>query len=99
MHHGLVAGGIAVRVKLAEHVTDGARGFLVLGCCRQAQFGHGVDDAPLHRLQPVADMRQRAVENDVHGVIQVGLLGKGLQRQLLDAFVVEFECFHNALPA
>ena len=22
-----------------------------------------------------------------------------LQRQLLDAFIVEFECFHNALPA
>ncbi len=82
-------------MKLAQHVTDRTRRFLVLGSRRQAEFGHGIDDAPLHRFQTVTDMRQCAVENDIHGIIQVGLLGKGLQRQSFYAFIIEFECFHR----
>src|SRR3546814_2660494 len=40
---------------------------------RESEFAHGIDDSPLHRLQPVADLRQRAVENDVHRVVEVRL--------------------------
>jgi len=83
-HHGLVTGGVAVRMELAEHVTDGARRFLVFGCGVEAQFRHGVDDAPLHGFQTVADVRQCAIENDVHGIIQVRLFGEGRERQALD---------------
>jgi hypothetical protein len=74
-HHGLVAGRVAVRVELAEHVADRAGRLLVLGGGAQAQFAHRVDDAPLHRLEAVADVRQGAVQHDVHRIVEVGLLG------------------------
>ena len=89
-HHGLVAGRVSVRMKLAEHIAHGARGLLVLGDRRQPELAHGVDDAPLHGLQPVAERRQRAVENHVHRVVEVGLLGEGAQRLALDALEVQF---------
>ena len=57
----------------------------MLGVGRQAKFGHGVNDAPLHRLQPVADMGQGPVENDVHGIVQVRLFGEDFQRHPLGA--------------
>ncbi|KAF1057381.1 MAG: hypothetical protein GAK45_02458 [Pseudomonas citronellolis] len=75
-HHGFVAGRIAVRMVLAEHVAHRPRGLLVLGIGVQAQLAHGVDDAPLYRLQAVADMRQGAVHDHVHGVVQIGLFGE-----------------------
>ena len=83
-HHGLVAGAVAVRVVLAEHVADRAGGLLVLGRRAQPQLAHGVDDAALHRLQPVADERQGPVHDDVHGIIEVGGPDEIRQRDLLD---------------
>ncbi len=82
MHHRLVTGRVTMRMKLAQYVTDGTCRFLVFRGSQQTEFRHRIDDAALHRFQAITDMRQRAVENDVHGIIQVGLLGKGLQRQL-----------------
>ena len=87
-HHRLVARAVAVRMELAEHVADGARRFLMLGGRRQPKFGHRIDDAPLHWLEAVADIRQRPVQNHVHGIVEVGLFGKAVQRQLLYAFGV-----------
>src|SRR5881392_1223994 len=95
-HHGLVAGRVAVRMELDEDIPDGARGLLVLGDRRQPELAHGVHDAPLYRLQPVAECRQRAIENDVHRVIEVGLLGEGAQRLALDAFEVQFLILRHA---
>ena len=63
-------------MELAYDVPHRAGRFLELGGRAQAQFRHGVDDAPLYRLQTVADMRQRPVQDDIHGVIQVCLFGK-----------------------
>ena len=76
-HHGFIAGRVAMRVVFAKHVADGTSGFLVLGIGRQPEFGHGVDDTPLHRFQAVPDVRQGPVENDVHGIIQVRFFGEG----------------------
>ncbi|MNM78349.1 hypothetical protein D3C81_902470 [compost metagenome] len=75
-HHGFIARRVAVGVELAEYVTHGTRRLLVLGIGVQAQFAHGIDDASLHRLQAVADMRQGAVHDHVHGVVEVGLFGE-----------------------
>ena len=63
-------------MELAQHVTHGTGGLLVLGGGVQAEIGHGVNDAPLHRLETVGDVRQRTVEDDVHRVVEVRLLGE-----------------------
>ena len=71
-HHGVVDRGVAVRVILAHHVADDAGG-LAEGPRRiVAAFLHGVEDAPLHRLQPVARVGQRARHDHAHRVIEVG---------------------------
>jgi hypothetical protein len=80
-----------VGVELAEHVTDGTRRLLVLGIGIQPQLAHGVDDAPLYRLQAVADMRQGAVHDHVHGVVEVGLFGEVSQRAAFYAVQAEFK--------
>ena len=82
-------------MELADDVADGARGLLVLGAGRQPELAHGVDDAALHGLQAVAKMRQRAIEDHVHRVVEVGALGKGLERLALDAFEIELLIFHG----
>ena len=84
-HQRFVAGAVAVRVVLADHVADGACGLLRLGAGVQAELAHRIDDAPLHRLQPVADEGQGAVQHHVHRVVEVGALGVLAQRDLLEA--------------
>ena len=39
----------------------------------EAHLVHGVEDAALHRLEAVADVGQRASDDDAHGVVEVGL--------------------------
>ncbi len=96
-HHGFVAGRVAMGVVLTEHVTHGTGGFLVLGVGIQAQFAHGIDDAALDRLETVTDVRQGAVHDDVHGVVQVRLLGEVGQRTAFDAIQAQVEgCTHGS---
>ena len=78
-----------MRVKFADNIAHCARRFFWLRPGGQAQFAHRIDNPALHRLQAVAEMRQRAIENHVHRIIEIGLLGKILQRNLLDALEVE----------
>ena len=91
-HHGLIAGGVAVGVVFAEHVADGARRFLVLGRCPQAEFAHRINDAALNRFEPVADEGQGPVHDDVHGVVQIGGPDEFGKRQLLDTFHLKRFC-------
>ena len=48
---------VAVRVVLAHHVADGGGRLLVRPVRLQAGLVHPVEDAPVHRLQPVAHVR------------------------------------------
>jgi hypothetical protein len=50
---------LAVRVELADHITDHPGAFLVPGCWIQPKLLHRVQDPAMHRLQPVAHIRQR----------------------------------------
>ena len=83
-HHGLVAGLIAVGMELADDIAHGARGLLELRRGAEAELRHGVDDPPLHRLESVRHVRQRAVEDDVHRVVEISLAGEGADGSLLD---------------
>ena len=86
--HGLIAGGVPVGVELAEYVADGAGGLLELGRRREPKLGHGIEDAPLHGLEAVADVGQGAVQDDVHGIVQVRLLAEDMERHALQALWV-----------
>ena len=74
-HHGLVTGTVAVRVELTKHITHGTSRFLVLGGGLQPQLRHGVYNPPLYGLEPVPYVGQSPVQNDIHGIVQVRLLG------------------------
>jgi hypothetical protein len=83
-------------MKLADDVAHRARRFLVLRAGGQTQFAHRIDDAPLHRFQAIAEMRQCAIQYDVHRVIEISTLGERLQRLLLDPVEIQLLCFHTA---
>ncbi|CAH0281960.1 hypothetical protein SRABI106_03301 [Rahnella aquatilis] len=68
-----------MRMIFTQHVTDGTRGFFEFGVITQAQLGHRVNNTTLHRLEPVTDKRQRAVHDDVHGIVEIGVLSKRVQ--------------------
>jgi hypothetical protein len=69
----LVDRDLAVRVEAADHVADDAGAFLVAGGGIETQFAHRVEDAAMHRLQPVAHIRQRARHDRRQRVGQVAL--------------------------
>ena len=71
-HDGVVYRGIAVRMVFADDVAHDARGLLVGLVPVVAQFAHGVEHAPMHGLQAVANIGQSAADDDAHGVIQIG---------------------------
>ncbi|MCY1225860.1 hypothetical protein D9M72_380700 [compost metagenome] len=82
---GIVDGGVAVRVVLAHDLAHHA-GALVEGAVRAvAAVEHGVENPAVDRLEAVADVRQRAADNNGHGVVQVGALHFRLQVHLLHA--------------
>ncbi|MNV46544.1 hypothetical protein D3C71_1383800 [compost metagenome] len=84
-HQRLVAGAVTMRVVLTDHVTDGAGGLLGLGRGAEPQFAHGIDDAALHRLEPVAEERQGAVQHHIHGIVEIGAFSVLAQRLLFEA--------------
>ena len=67
-HHGVVDGGIAVRVVFAEHVADDARGLAEGLVRRDAELVHGIEDAAMHGLEAVAHVGQRAADDDRHRI-------------------------------
>ncbi len=71
--HRLIDRGVAVRVVLADDFADGPRGLLVRASRRQARLVHGVEDAPVDRLEPVANVRERSRHDDAHRVLEEGL--------------------------
>ena len=82
-HERLVERGVAVRMVVAHHVADHLRALAVLGVGGQVLLPHRVQDAALHRLQAVADVRQRARGDDRERVVEVPLLRRRMERDML----------------
>ena len=72
-HDRVVDRGVAVRVEFADDLADRLRGLAVLLVRRVAGLVHRVEHAPVHRLEAVAHVGQRAPDDDAHRVVQVGL--------------------------
>ena len=73
-HDGVVHRRVAVRVVLADHVADDARGLLVGLVPVVAELAHREQHAAVHGLQAVAHVGQRAAHDHAHRVIEVRLL-------------------------
>jgi hypothetical protein len=71
-HDGVVNGGIAVGVILADHIAHHARRLLIGPVPVVAELAHGIQHAPMHGLQPVPNVGQGAAHDHAHGVIQIG---------------------------
>ena len=72
--------GVAVRMKAAHHVADDLCALAVLGVGGEPLLPHRVQDAALHRLQPIAHVRQRARGDHRERVIQIPRLCGLVQR-------------------
>ncbi len=65
---------VAVRVIALHRLADNARALRRGGARREAQVGHGDEDAALRGLETVADIGQGAADDDAHRVGQVAVL-------------------------
>ena len=82
-HQRVIDRLIAVRVEVAHHVADDLCRFLERSAGIEAQEPHAVENAAMHRLEPVARVRQRAVHDGGERVGEIALLQRLAQRDLL----------------
>ncbi len=71
--HGEVDRAITVRMVFAQHLTDDAGGFLVRSVVQEPQIVHRIEDASLHRLEPVAYVGEGTVGDRLPCISHVGL--------------------------
>ncbi len=83
-HQRVVDRQIAVRMELAHRLADGARRFVVALVGGEFELVHRVENAPMHRLQPVAHVGQRAADDHAHRVIEIAALHFVEDRNRLD---------------
>ncbi len=70
---------VAVRVVVAHRVADDLGALQEAAVRRQPQLVHGVEDAPVHGLQAVAHVGQRAVHDGRQRVREVALFQRVLE--------------------
>ena len=83
-HHGVVDRLVAMRMERAHHVADDLGRFLERCAGLEPQQPHAVQDAAMHRLQPVAGVRQRAVHDGREGIGEIALLERIAQHDLVN---------------
>ena len=72
-HQRVVDRLVAVRVVVAHHLADDLGALLVAAGGVELQLAHGVEDAPVHGLQAVAHVGQRAVHDRRQRVGEIAL--------------------------
>ena len=73
-HQRVIDRLVAVRMIFTDDVADDARRFAVWLVPLVAVLVHRIEDAAMHRLEPVARIGQRTRHDHAHGVIEVALL-------------------------
>jgi hypothetical protein len=63
---------VAMRMVLADHVADDAGRLAIRLVPVVAVLVHRMENAPVHRLEPVADVGQRPRHDHAHGVVEIG---------------------------
>jgi hypothetical protein len=70
-HNGVVDRRVAVRMVLTDDIADDPRRFLVRLVPVIRQLVHGKQHAPMHRLEAVACVGQRAPDDHAHGIVEI----------------------------
>ena len=70
-HHGVINSGIAVGMVFLQTLADHTGALHVLAVVQHAHVVHGVQNAAMHRLQAVANVGQRASDDDRHRVVEI----------------------------
>ncbi len=83
-HEGVVDRRVTVRVVLAHDIADDATALVEAAVRAVATVPHRVDDPPVHRLEPIAHVRQRPRDDDRHRVLDVAALHLDVQVDRLD---------------
>ncbi len=73
-----------MRVIVTHDVTDNARTLEVPAVRTVTTVVHRVEDAAMHRLQAVTDLRQRTADDDRHRVVEVRPLHLDFDTDWLD---------------
>ena len=87
-HQRVVDRLVAVRVERAHHVADDLGALAERGAGIEPQHLHPIENAPVHRLQPVARIRERPPGDGRERVGEVALLQRLVQRHRIDAAAV-----------
>ncbi len=72
-HQRVIDREIAVRMIFAHRIAGDARRFVVGAIRRVIVLVHRIENAPVHRLQPVAHVGQRPAHDHAHRVIEVAV--------------------------
>ena len=83
-HQRVVDRLIAMRMERAHHVADDLCRLLEWRAGVEPQQPHAVEDAPMHRLQAVAGIRQCAVHDGRERISEIALLERIAQHDLMD---------------
>ena len=73
-----------MRVIFTDHVADDARAFLEAARGVEPELPHGVEQAAVNRLQPVAHIGERALRDGGERIGEVALFKRILQLDRLD---------------
>ena len=84
--------GVAVRVMVAHHIADDVRRLDVRPARAVSVRPHRVEDAPVHRLQSVAHVRQGARDDHAHRIVEEARAHLLLELARLDATRAQCSC-------
>ena len=87
-HQRVVDRLVAVRMEIAHHVADHLGRFLERRFGVQPQNLHAVEDAAVHRLEPIARVGQRAIHDGGERIGEIALFQRPAQRDLFDLALV-----------
>ncbi len=74
-------------VELADHIANHTRALLEPLARVEAQLAHGMQDAPMHGLEPITRIGQRPVHDGGQSIGEVALFQRGLQFDRLDGAI------------
>ena len=94
-HERVVNRAVAVRMVVAHHLADHAGALEVPSVGPEATVVHRVENAGVHRLEPVAHVGQRPADDDRHRVVDVTALHLDLDVDRLCTVVLSFGRAHH----